>query len=264
MKAMATALSLDRYAEVQSELDVGRLRDEVLACAGLSVEEWAAAQREWLDEMARELTLGGFELTNRYTRVFLDRQRSLTAPVSAMPVEAPSAADPTPERAPRPVEVVPFVSVRPSGAASPWAADVAGTFDGVAAVAEPALPFDASAHSPLRVPSVARPARSASDLGGTLDATVAPPGPPLPFGAAPDPSSPSGLSLEQYASLCVEVAVEPAQAGDVLLRYGLTSELQRALDGHWQRRIAAEPTVWMAFNRAYAAYKTWFVASRGK
>jgi hypothetical protein len=51
MLAMATSLPLDRYAEVQAELEAGQLRDEVLARAGLSAEEWTAAQRTWLDKM---------------------------------------------------------------------------------------------------------------------------------------------------------------------------------------------------------------------
>jgi hypothetical protein len=72
------------------------------------------------------------------------------------------------------------------------------------------------------------------------------------------------LSLEQYASLCVELAVVPGESEEVLRRYQITAEQRKALDDHWQRRIAADPTVWMAFDRAYAAYKAWFVASRGR
>jgi hypothetical protein len=99
----------------------------------------------------------------------------------------------------------------------------------------------------------------------------------MPFAQAPVPagsstglrpaepgsaSYPAGLSLEQYASLCVELAVEPAKAAETLLRYRLDAEQKRALDDHWQRRIHAEPGARARFDQAYTAYQQWYVASR--
>jgi hypothetical protein len=72
------------------------------------------------------------------------------------------------------------------------------------------------------------------------------------------------LSLEQYASLCVELAVEPAKTYDTLRRYGITFEHWKELDHHWNGRLAAEPGVEMTFRRAYTAYEAWFIASRGR
>src|SRR5262249_41936343 len=73
---MATALPLDRYAEIRAEMGSGRRHDEVLARAGLSADEWIAAQREWLARMGDDIGRGRFELTNRYSQAFLDRQRA--------------------------------------------------------------------------------------------------------------------------------------------------------------------------------------------
>jgi hypothetical protein len=86
----------------------------------------------------------------------------------------------------------------------------------------------------------------------------------LPFESAAPPSSSAELSVEQYASLCVELAVEPAKADEVLRRYRLTPDERKTLDEHWQRRFATQAAVWMAYDRAYAAYKKWFLASRGQ
>src|SRR5258706_12797529 len=90
MRAMTTSLSLDRYAELQAEIEAGRPRDEVLARAGLSLEAWASAQHDWLDQMGEELAIDGLSLTNRYAQVFLERQRTLAAP--AQPAPAPKRA----------------------------------------------------------------------------------------------------------------------------------------------------------------------------
>jgi hypothetical protein len=342
MRAMATSLSLDRYAEVQAELAAGRLRDDVLARAGLSIEEWASAH-EWLDQMAAELTLGGFELTNRYTHVFLERQRAFAAPAQPAPApkRAPAsltrtmtgsvlpkepalpfspgspAAEPAVEppkmlavhRAPAALTGTSTALIAPKGPAlpfapagsstsptspgpapapplpatptgddhrepiiaavgepSPWIADVEGTFVGESARSQPALPFDPDAPSPLAARTDAPvPVRAPSELGGTLDATVAPPDAPVPFKpAASAAAPPAGLSLEQYASLLVELAVEPTKTDEILRRYGITAEQREAIDGYWQRRMGADPKTWMAFDRAYAAYRAWYVTAREK
>jgi hypothetical protein len=94
--------------------------------------------------------------------------------------------------------------------------------------------------------------------------TVAPTGKPLPFNAVSDSAPPAPLSLEQYASLCVEIAAEPAKLDETLLRYRITAEQRTALDAYWRRRFAAEGQLWLAFDRAYAAYKKWLAASRAE
>jgi glutathionylspermidine synthase len=88
--------------------------------------------------------------------------------------------------------------------------------------------------------------------------------PSTPPAGAPEPPGPAGLTLEQYASLCVEIAFEPAKVDDTLLRYRIDAEQRRALDDHWQRRMMAAPSLWMRFDQAYAAYQKWYVATRQK
>ena len=72
-------ITIERCAELRAEMDAGRLRDEVLGWAGVTAEEWTAAQRGWLEKMGAELGRGRFELTNRYTQAFLAQQRARTA-----------------------------------------------------------------------------------------------------------------------------------------------------------------------------------------
>jgi hypothetical protein len=102
MQPMGTQVTLDGYAGIRAEMEGGRLRDEALARAGLSVEEWTAAQSEWLERMSKEIEHDRFELTNRYAQAFVERQRALQAirlqpaPLEAAPIQ------------PAPLEVAPL------------------------------------------------------------------------------------------------------------------------------------------------------------
>jgi hypothetical protein len=42
-------LSIERYARMRAEMETGRLRDDVLAVAGITADEWMVAQRQWLE-----------------------------------------------------------------------------------------------------------------------------------------------------------------------------------------------------------------------
>jgi hypothetical protein len=86
----------------------------------------------------------------------------------------------------------------------------------------------------------------------------------LPFAGTPEPPPQAGLSLEQYASLCVELADEPAATSNILRRYQVTPEQQKALDDYWQGRMAADASVWTAFTRACGSYKAWLDGNRKK
>jgi len=114
----STSLTIERYAGIRAEMEAGRLRDEVLAGAGVTVDTWMAEQRSWLQKMSAELERGRFELSNRYTKAFLERQSALAeakpAPVDAQPAKARTEAPaegtgvpPTLPRVPEPVSTPP-------------------------------------------------------------------------------------------------------------------------------------------------------------
>jgi hypothetical protein len=202
MPAMATALPLDRYAAVHAELSAGRLRDDVLARAGLSLEDWAAAQRTWLEEMGRELSLGRFDLTNQYTRAFLERQRALSTPVAvvpagppAMPIRAPEVSTPSAEAVPSYLApgAAPVPSVAsalpPAPLANPILAGTMMAIDGAALRA--ALPFDAQARPAPPAPPPPPVKRAPAALSGTAIGHVVPKAAALPFAPGASSSVPS-------------------------------------------------------------------------
>lgn len=117
--------------------------------------------------------------------------------------------------------------------------------------------------------------RGFTSVSGTQAASLLPAGPALPFAGpkgpppAPPPPAPPPptagdapielpvFSIEQYASLCVELELDPSRATETLLRYRLTT-LQRAkLDAAWRERMAQASDVYTAWSQAVTQYKTW-------
>lgn len=147
----------------------------------------------------------------------------------------------------------------------------------------PVLPFDTPASSEPSAPAAPSSHAAAPSLSKTTAVQISPfHQPVLPF-SAPASSEPAGISsppppapttrttettesppitIEQYASLCVELSAAPAKATEIMRRYGLTPEQATAVDAYWKSRVGAEPVTRAAFDRAYAAYKAWFTAPR--
>ena len=71
------------------------------------------------------------------------------------------------------------------------------------------------------------------------------------------------LTVEQYASLCVEIALSPDRLDYTLYRYHITAEQRAALDTHWRARFAAEPALRAAFAQAFAAYRNMLTSRQG-
>jgi hypothetical protein len=202
-------------------MEAGHLRDDVLVRVGLGVEEWIAAQTEWLAKMGAEIERGRFELTNRYSQAFLERQRALRALATAT-LEAPREAVPrqqvpSPMNPPSPpvaAEVpsfllpvsppipAPIVGSAPGLGKTRAPASLSGTSMGFIAPKGAALPF---AKTPVAPPQGAlppaapgappRPAppprpvvnRAPASLSGTSMGFIPPKTAALPFAKAPAP-----------------------------------------------------------------------------
>jgi hypothetical protein len=199
MGRMGSEFTLERCAELQAEIDAGRRRDEVLAQAGMSPEEWTEAQTAWLDKMSSELTVGRFELTRRYTRAFTEHQRALTAPAAKAAVkptlvevenERPEAKVPVAEREIAPPPIVPPAMAVPAAPEkpSPW------THGAAAKAAESSAPTTLEGvKSPLHQPLPFRAPDPSASMNATVAGAISPfaAAPALPFAptAAPAPSA---------------------------------------------------------------------------
>lgn len=212
----------------------------------------------------------------------LVRDPSSEAIAAGQAAQVPAAAPPADPLSLVPVGMRGFTSLQGTQAASPDAGK------------KPALPFAAPAPgaSPPAVERDTSAAKSAgrsekaAPVGGETEdisavvASLRSKGAVLPFPipaqAAPAPtpasagqssperhsagamgSSTPGLSLEQYASVCVELSLHPAKAEETLRRYRLTEDQRAKLDAYWQARIASDPGVAAAWNHACAVYRDW-------
>jgi hypothetical protein len=177
---------------------------------------------------------------------------SFTAvPGPALPFTTTSAATPpTPPPAPPlpsspPAPAGPQHPVGPEGAAPPAVKRRSPiTMSSVAAPPASALPFAQPRAAPSTPPPMA-------------DSVKGPTPSPTPRG------TPVALSLEQYASLCVELARSPSPE-PVLTRYGLSAEQGRALEAHYGQLFATSPAVRTAFDAASALYEAWLSSARPK
>src|SRR5208337_1675414 len=99
--------------------------------------------------------------------------------------------------------------------------------------------------------------RGFSSMKGTEMGTEAPARPALPFNPASPPADerpPSGLSLQQAASLHVELALlrGGVSRGDILQRYRLTEEEQQVVARYWGGRTAADAAILQQWEGACA------------
>lgn len=90
---------------------------------------------------------------------------------------------------------------------------------------------------------------------------AAPSQPALPAAQATSAAADGGLSLEQHASLCVELALDPSRAAEALARYRTTAARKDELDLLWKARFAADPPLEVRWKEAYRLYAD-FLAKR--
>ncbi|MDC3958400.1 hypothetical protein KEG38_31380 [Polyangium jinanense] len=83
--------------------------------------------------------------------------------------------------------------------------------------------------------------------------------------AEPEPRLPPPLlTLEQHASLTVELAMAPDKRPEILARYRLTPEQTFELDRHYERLVQTDASKHAAWHAAYRAYHAWLVSTGGR
>ncbi|WP_437309842.1 hypothetical protein [Sorangium sp. So ce388] len=139
-----------------------------------------------------------------------------------------------------------------------------------AASTAPVLPFGLPAPPEPTTPAgavdvVPRGMRGFTSLTGTHPTSTAPAEAPLPFSSSaraapvPPPASPSvpALSLEQYATLCAELAAAPGNAEALFARYGLIQpEARLAVDRLWRDRLARDPVAHQRWQELYWQHRS--------
>jgi len=119
----------------------------------------------------------------------------------------------------------------------------------------PSVPWNAP-------PTLSVPRAAGSDPGhGLTHADVALPFRTLDPSAVARPPVPPKLSVEQYASFCVECELEAAPLAEIFSRYGvLHDESRKALDDEWRKELAGKAELQRQFERARAEFAAWLKA----
>jgi hypothetical protein len=255
---------LAQYAALLAELTIApKEKERALARHGLAPSSLAALRARWDARIEADAAVA-----QDYRRLFAHHRARFEAalrsagdlPRREAPAPAPVfAAHPDLIAAPAPV-AAPSSLKKGAIAARPAPSALAGTSLTVDVPRGPALPF-ARGLAPKEIaegaPDEPKPRRSS--LGETALAVDVPRGPALPFAArayAPP------LTLEQHASLAVELAAAPEKTAETLARYRLTPEARAELDAHYREKIAASAEARAAWERAYHSYHAWLAANR--
>ena len=286
-------LSFDQWADLSARLlkRSERERGEILDHHGIEPEDWTRIDDHFNKALGDDINEGDGEGCRVAVRRRLRRRAGppqgaeQDAPPVVPPEPPPAVAEPAPGGIVAPLqEAVPSYLRWPGeGLVQPVAAALrlsgedpqtilASTMAALPRAPEGAatLPFG-GAPSVEFMASLAAPARGAPPpAGGTTlpvgidlmaEAKTA-----LPFEkppAAPAKRVTMRLTLEDYAAVCVELALYPDRSQEVMKRHHLPDEAtMRAIDADWQRRLAAHPDTHQRWSELYAAYRDRLLRSR--
>ncbi len=192
-------------------------------------------------------------------------QRAAAAPVAPARSSRPAVPPPVPRRAPTaiaagmPAAMAAADKVQIQGAAplpdAPLVPALAMTMDGSdPADDEAVLPFEAAPESGV-------PASRRTETDAKVPRA-------LPFESRSAPpsqrTSPPALSIEQYASLCAELAAKPAAKDDTLARYQIAAATaKQALDEAWTQRFDADSALRTRYEQLVRYYTQWYQQNQG-
>lgn len=63
------------------------------------------------------------------------------------------------------------------------------------------------------------------------------------------------LSIEHYATLCVDLIESPDAHEAILVRYGISAAEKLALDIYWTQKMAEDSAIWLAWDRASSQHR---------
>lgn len=256
---------ITRYAEVLAHIRhfPSDKHAEVIARLGIRRADWKAAAEKWQRARDSERVSGKLDFTIRFGKVLAavradlearrpsieslgplpgpdDRDAARAAAVATESL-GPGAPPSAPAQAGSPVLEMPtyLVVEEHDRSRAPMPAEMASTMPLGAVLPLPATPF-----------------RAATAPDEALGRAVAHARVTPRESSAPNTGQ-SALSLEQYASLRVEMQRQPELRAETLSRYGLPTDALESLDAHWNARFAAEPQTRAAFARAFTEYQSW-------
>jgi len=137
---------------------------------------------------------------------------------------------------------LPFVKPAPGAPARP----------GPQATPTPEPPVDQISAATAAAMRLALPFVTSPDKARTATPPAAAPATPLA------PAGPTRLTLEQYASVCAEIAVAPREARQIRAKYGMPDDATwSATDGAWQQRLSRDPALKARWIELASQFRDW-------
>jgi hypothetical protein len=247
--ADVSALTLKQYAALSAEIEISIERTpEILSAHGLTTESKSALDARWQTKFSQD-GMAALE----YLRLLGQEKARLKSSGAVAPAVPPPAA------------VAPLKPQKPGLGGTSMALDIG------AAVAA-ALPFAGSApgaKAATTQQTASSPAMKPKPVGsgtGFVPADIVKKA-AVPFGAAPPPAvaapRPPELTVQQYASLCAELAVYPARADAIRLKYRVAdAQTMAALEGVWRERFAKDPATRADWQKQAEQFQTWLRTQR--
>ena len=215
---------------------------EVLSRLGVSDDAFLAASLEWSGELGRAAGQGKSEIVASFAAALKQTKERLAR--NKPSIESLGAIAPKQE----------------------WRVD-ATSADAVALSEDDVLPFGEQPSAPFRAALASGAAGlPAADVGetGVVPALLVDVNETLPFGLPAVDDQAAGaatkLSLEQYASLCAELAVYPQRGDSIRQRYGFrNSEEQVKEDRAWSTQLAGDAARTREWQALVRHYQTWLL-----
>jgi hypothetical protein len=186
-----------------------------------------------------------------------DLSRTLSAPSLPVPDRGPT--NPLPFGGTPSAEFVASFAEPASTTPHPAVGETLPLGASLLASLRPTLPFEHSAPRPGAVVGKRNEVAETLPLGANVLSAILP---TLPFN---QPARASGiavplpdLTLDAYASLCAELSVFPANAADILRKYGVADDrVKRGLDQRWQDLLTTAPPLRDEWQRKTTAFCDW-------
>ena len=245
-----TRIEWEKFARTRAQLDAGLNRGAVLAEANVDVDTWRHDEETLLGVLADDVERADFANIEAYSKAYQATWMDLT---HLAVVEPPSTTASEGRQSPLPPSPEPFapVAAPPQEPATSGAADIGTETMWV--------PLGFTARTPLPFQSAIDPAPP-SDPPTPRRGAVTSAALPLSGTAqdAPSSSTPE-LTIEQYASLCAELAVFPQHVEAIFQRYGLVSLQSRlTVDLTWRERLRRDVARHHAWQSLYQRYQTYW------
>lgn len=237
-------LDFDRWSTLSARL-LARTPSEraaLFTAERVDARDFDDCDRHWTLTLARDLQSGDTTRPALYGARCAAELRRRQAPSEPPPPPSPRPAPPpTPRPAPA---LTGTLDLSAAGALLP------------AATPLPFAPADPSAPKPPAPSPAAPPARRPSPrpFSGTIDVAAATPTATL----TGSPPLMELLTIEQYASLTVDLESQPDRASEILASYRLTGDTMRAdLDAAWRGKLGNNPLLRLQFQDLQRRYREW-------